>query len=75
MASFPIHADSDPWDGISALQAMISAFNNIDALRLHIRDKARVHGIITDGGKAANVVPESCSGTFMIRSIEQLYLD
>ncbi|MFC2060026.1 M20 family metallopeptidase [Chloroflexota bacterium] len=69
------HAAADPWDGISALQAMISAFNNINALRLHIKDKARVHGIITDGGKAANVVPEHCAGTFMIRSVEEAYLD
>jgi len=69
------HAASDPWNGISALEALVLAFNNINGLRMHIKDGARVGGIITDGGKAANVVPGHAAGTFMVRATENAYLD
>ena len=69
------HAAAMPWDGISALEALILAINNINGLRLHIKDGSRVHGVITDGGKAANVVPEHSAGSFMIRSPNNAALD
>ena len=69
------HAAVDPWSGISALEALILAFNNINALRFHLKDRSRISGIITDGGKAANIVPEHAAGTFMIRATEDAYLD
>lgn len=69
------HGAADPWNGASALQAMISAFNNINALRLHIKDKSRIAGVITDGGKVANIIPEHSAGNFFIRAAEDAYLD
>ena len=57
------HAGVSPWVGASALQALIEAFNNINGMRLHIKDGARIAGIITDGGKAANVIPKHAAGS------------
>lgn len=69
------HAAADPWNGISALEALILAFNNLNGLRLHVKDGARISGIITDGGKAANVIPKHAAATFMIRASEEAYLE
>jgi amidohydrolase len=69
------HAAADPELGINALEAMILSFNAIDALRQHIREKARIHGIITDGGEAPNVVPAHTAGTFLVRAQDDAYLD
>jgi len=69
------HAAADPEAGINALEAMILSFNAIDALRQHIREKARVHGIITDGGDAPNIVPAHSAATFLIRAEDDEYLD
>ncbi|MBA7613603.1 N-acetyldiaminopimelate deacetylase [subsurface metagenome] len=69
------HASSAPWDGINALEAMIQSFNGINSLRQHIKNKARIHGVITDGGKVANVIPEHSAGAFMVRATEDAYLD
>jgi amidohydrolase len=51
------HAAARPEAGINALEAMLQSFTAINSLRQHIKDKARIHGIITDGGEAANIVP------------------
>ena len=69
------HAAADPELGINALEAMILSFNAIDALRQHIKEKARIHGIITDGGEAANIVPTHTAGTFLVRAEDNAYLD
>jgi amidohydrolase len=68
------HAAARPEAGINALESMILAFNAIDALRQHIKPKARIHGIITDGGSAANVVPAHSAGNFLIRTADEKYL-
>ena len=54
----PAHAASAPHEGINALDAMINFFNLINAMRQETKPDARIHGIITDGGKAANIVPD-----------------
>jgi len=69
------HAASQPEAGINALEAMIQSFNAINSLRQHIKDKARIHGIITDGGEAPNVVPAHSAGSFIVRAEEDAYLD
>ena len=69
------HAAASPHEGINALEAMVQAFNNINSLRQHIEDGARIHGIITNGGEAENVVPAYSSGKFLIRAQESGYLD
>jgi len=69
------HASAEPEAGINALEAMILSYNAIDALRQHIRDKARVHGIITDGGEAANIVPAHSAAKFFVRAEDDEYLE
>jgi amidohydrolase len=69
------HAAAHPELGVNALAAMILSFNALDALRQHIRSDTRVHGIITDGGKAANIVPGHSAGRFLVRSPDATYLD
>jgi amidohydrolase len=69
------HAAADPAEGINALAAMILSFNAIDALRQHIFETARIHGIITDGGQASNVVPAYTAGSFLVRAADDAYLD
>ncbi len=69
------HAAASPEMGINALEAMIQAFNNINSLRQHIDEKARIHGIITRGGEAANIVPAATSGNFLVRAADEAYLE
>ena len=69
------HAAGHPEAGINALEAMLLSFAAINSLRQHIMDKARVHGIITDGGEAANVVPDHSAGNFLVRAEDDAYLD
>jgi amidohydrolase len=68
------HAAVVPHEGINALNAVIHLFTGIDALRQHLRDDVRIHGIITDGGKAPNVVPDFAAANFMLRSRDRNYL-
>lgn len=70
----PAHAAAHPEWGINALEAMISSFNAINSLRQHINDKARIHGIITDGGQAANIVPAHSAARFLVRAEDDTYL-
>ena len=69
------HAAARPEMGINALEAMIQSFNAINSLRQHIKSSARIHGIITDGGQASNVVPDHCAGEFIVRATENDYLE
>jgi len=69
------HAAARPEAGINALEAMIQSFNAINSLRQHVRDEARIHGIITDGGEAANIVPVHTAGNFIVRAGDDSYLD
>ena len=69
------HAAARPEAGINALEAMLQSFASINSLRQHIRDKARIHGIITDGGEAANIVPAHSAGSFIVRAEDDNYLD
>lgn len=62
------HAAANPEHGINALDAVISVFNGINALREHLRDDVRIHGIITHGGEAPNVVPEYAKARFYLRA-------
>jgi len=69
------HAAARPEAGINALEAMIQSFNAINSLRQHISDKARIHGIITDGGEAPNIVPAHTAASFIVRAEDDSYLD
>ena len=69
------HAAAGPEEGINALEAMILSFNAVNSLRQHIADGARIHGIITDGGRAANIVPGHAAGHFLVRADNLPYLE
>lgn len=70
----PAHAASSPEQGINALDAVIQTFNSINALREHVLDTTRIHGIITEGGLAANIVPELAIAQFYVRAPKKTYL-
>ena len=70
-----VHAATRPEKGINALEAMLQSFAAINSLRQHIKSKARIHGIITDGGEAANIVPAHSAGVFIVRAEDNTYLD
>jgi amidohydrolase len=69
------HAARVPHEGINALNAVIHLFTGIDAMRQHLRSDVRIHGIITNGGKAPNVVPDFASANFMLRCTDRKYLE
>ena len=62
------HAAADPYNGINALNAVIEVFNGVNALRQHITADARIHGIVTQGGQAPNVVPDFAQAEFFVRA-------
>jgi amidohydrolase len=64
----PAHAAAAPHEGINALDAVIQLFNGINALRQHVTDDVRIHGIITHGGEAPNIVPQYAKARFFIRA-------
>jgi amidohydrolase len=71
----PSHAAIAPWDGQSALTACMETFRLVDSQRVHFRDGVRVHGIITDGGQAVNVIPERAESLFLLRAPNVQELD
>lgn len=69
------HAAAAPDRGINALEAMIQTFVLVNGLRQHLRRDAIVHGIITNGGQAANIIPAYTSAEFSIRGAKSGYRD
>jgi amidohydrolase len=69
------HASVAPEQGVNALDACVSAYQNVAQLRQHITANERVHGIITYGGAAPNVVPERAEATFFVRARNKEGLD
>ena len=67
------HAAGAPDLGINALEAIIQTFVGINGRRLHMREDARVHGIITDGGKAVNIIPDRAAARFSVRARDRAY--
>jgi amidohydrolase len=68
------HASADPWEGVNSLDAVIQTFNAISALRQQVRPDVRIHGIITNGGQAPNIIPEAASATFYVRAATLDYM-
>ncbi len=69
------HASAMPERGVNALDALVIAYQAIAALRQHIRPTERLHGIITEGGQAANIVPARAKGFFYVRAADQEALE
>jgi metal-dependent amidase/aminoacylase/carboxypeptidase family protein len=67
------HAAGAPDLGINALEAVIQTFVGINARRLQMRGDARVHGIITHGGDAVNIIPARASARFSVRARDRAY--
>jgi amidohydrolase len=70
----PAHAAMAPHLGRNALDAVRLAFAGIDALRQQVRDDVRIHAIVTDGGAAANIIPETAAMNAIARSMDGAYL-
>jgi amidohydrolase len=68
------HAAADPWEGVNALDAAVQTYNNVSMLRQQTRLNARIHGIITHGGAAPNIIPEFAAATFYVRSLDLDYM-
>jgi amidohydrolase len=62
------HASADPWEGVNALDAVIQMYNAVSMLRQQVRPDCRIHGIITNGGAAANIIPETAAAVFYTRA-------
>ncbi|MCC6315050.1 MAG: M20 family metallopeptidase, partial [Thermomicrobiales bacterium] len=69
------HAAADPYNGANALNGVILTFNGIDAMRQHVKADARIHGIITHGGDAPNVVPHYAAAEFFVRGATVAYMN
>jgi amidohydrolase len=69
------HAAATPHLGANALDAVILAFSNLNALRQQVRADARIHGIITHGGKAPNIIPDYAAALFYVRALDMAYLE
>jgi len=68
------HAAAAPEKGINALNALLLTYHAIDSLRQHVTSDVRIHGVITHGGDAANVVPALAVGEFLVRANTQAAL-
>jgi len=68
------HAAAEPHEGRNALDALLLAWTALSALRLTVRSDSRFHGVITDGGKAPNIIPDRAAARFMVRSPDNAYL-
>ncbi|MCL1587559.1 MAG: M20 family metallopeptidase [Actinomycetia bacterium] len=71
----PSHASAEPALGINALDAAVLAYMNVATLRQQILDSDRIHGIITRGGAAPNVIPAHTTMVFNVRSATDERLD
>jgi len=71
----PAHAAAAPEMGVNALDAMINFFNLVNALRQQTKPDARIHGIITKGGTAPNIIPDYTEAIFYVRANRCAYLE
>lgn len=63
------HASGFPEQGVNAADALTIAQTAIGLLRQHIRSTDRVHGIVTHGGDAFNIIPAHASADYAVRAI------
>ena len=69
------HAAGHPHRGINALDAVNLTFAGINCLRQHVTPDVRMHGIVTQGGAACNIVPDLAQCRFYVRAAKRSYLD
>ena len=64
----PAHAAASPWEGANTLDAIVLAHSGIGLLRQQLMPTDRVHGYVTKGGDASNIIPEHCTAVYTVRS-------
>ncbi len=64
------HAAEGPEKGLNALDAVRLLFNGVDAWRQQLPETCRVHGVIKDGGRAPNIIPDYTSADFYLRAFD-----
>ncbi|MDQ0584291.1 amidohydrolase [Streptomyces rishiriensis] len=62
------HPTGNPTEGVDALLALLELFNVLTALGRRLPTASHIQGIVTDGGKATNIVPEYAEGLFGLRA-------
>ncbi|KAJ5965213.1 uncharacterized protein N7479_005089 [Penicillium vulpinum] len=62
------HAGGNPWEGINALDALVSSYNNVAVLRQQLLPDQRVHCAFLDTPKVANVIPDYTKAFWQVRS-------
>lgn len=62
------HASGFPWLGINAADALVVAQTAIGLLRQQLLPTDRIHGYVTKGGDAANIIPERTTAEYMVRA-------
>lgn len=68
------HAAGSPWEGRNALNGVQLLFHALDMMRQHVPPEVRIHGVVTDGGDAPNIVPQTAAAKFYFRSPTRAYL-
>ena len=63
------HASAAPWHGVNAADAMVVAQVALGLLRQQLPPGDQLHGVVTNGGEAANIIPARVTGRFMARSL------
>lgn len=69
------HAAAAPEQGINALDALVVGYTAVGAMRQQVRSDARIHGIITHGGQAPNIIPDYAAARFYVRALDLAYMD
>ena len=67
------HAAANPWDGISALDSAVMSYVQINLLRQMVKPYTTIHGVIKNGGEAANVIPDYASLEYYFRAPTMAY--
>jgi amidohydrolase len=69
------HAAATPDQGVNALDAVVLAYTGIGVMRQQVRPDARIHGIITHGGQAPNIIPDYAAARFYVRALDLTYMN
>ncbi|HSB82376.1 MAG TPA: M20 family metallopeptidase [Candidatus Methylomirabilis sp.] len=69
------HAAAAPERGVNALDAVVVGYTAVGAMRQQVRPDARIHGIITHGGQAPNIIPDYAAARFFVRALDLAYMD
>ncbi|MBQ7624336.1 MAG: M20 family metallopeptidase [Clostridia bacterium] len=68
------HAGGSPWNGRSALDAMMLAFHGLEIMREHVKDGSRIHYTVKEGTGPSNIVPSTAKAHITLRTRDKTYL-